>query len=75
MEVEGDVENFDDNYSDDGWCWWGSLQPVGGQTEREKHAELVELLPQLVVVTRWRWVDELLSRTTLNENRILLTQG
>jgi hypothetical protein len=59
MEIEGDVENFDDNYADDGWCWWGSLQLVGGQTEKEKHAQLVALLPQAALTTRWRWVDEL----------------
>jgi hypothetical protein len=57
MTIEGDVENFDDNYADDGWCFWGSISLT--TTEQDMHDQLVTHLPEVVVITRWRWVDEL----------------
>jgi hypothetical protein len=58
MTIEGDVEDFDDNYPDDGWCFWGSLS-LSGESEETKHEQLSVFLPELAVVTRWRWIDEL----------------
>jgi hypothetical protein len=56
MEIEGEVETYDDNYPE-GWCFWGALSLSGG--EEAKHHELAAHLPGLVLITRWRWIDDL----------------
>ena len=57
MTIEGECENYDNNHPDDGWCFWGALQIT--ETEQDQHDQLVKLLPKVVVITRWRWIDEL----------------
>ena len=58
MTIDGECENFDDNYTDDGWSFWGAIQ-LGTETEQDKHDQPVALLPKLAVITRWRWIDDL----------------
>jgi hypothetical protein len=58
MEIDGETESFDDNYEEDGWCWWGTIQLGGGRTEKQAHDELRALLPGLLLNTRWRYLDE-----------------
>jgi hypothetical protein len=53
MEVAGDCASFDDNYPDDGWCYWGAI-PLSTESEQDKHDQLVKLLPLFAVITRWR---------------------
>jgi hypothetical protein len=57
MAIEGECESYDDNYPDDGWCFWGAISLT--TTEHEAHDQLVAHLPELVVITRWRCVDDL----------------
>jgi hypothetical protein len=58
MTIEGECENFDDNYPDDGWSFWGEIS-LSAETEETKHDQLAVFLPGLSVNTRWRWIDEL----------------
>lgn len=57
MEIEGGCENYDDNYPDDGWCFWGSMSLT--TTEQGTHEQLATYLPEVVVITHWRCVDDL----------------
>jgi hypothetical protein len=56
MTIEGECEDFDDNY-DDGWSFWGEIA-LSAESEQDRHDQLVTLLPELAVITRWRWVDD-----------------